>query len=103
MTEAPAAPYPFDLDDFQRRAIAALDAGWSVRFTPAVEVIHEVGVSTGGDRRPHRLVVMHSISLYRYYAKQRAAGWRRITLPLAWAALRLRAEIAWLRGRIANR
>ena len=30
MTEAPAAPYPFDLDDFQRRAIAALDAGSSV-------------------------------------------------------------------------
>jgi ATP-dependent RNA helicase HelY len=30
VTEAPAAPYPFDLDDFQRRAIAALDAGSSV-------------------------------------------------------------------------
>ena len=28
-------------------------------FTPAAEVIHAVGVSTGGDRRPHRLVVMH--------------------------------------------
>jgi N-acetylglucosaminyl-diphospho-decaprenol L-rhamnosyltransferase len=79
------------------------DAGYAVVFTPAVEVLHEGGVSTGGDRRPHRLVVMHSTSLYRYYAKHRAAGWRRITLPLAWAALRLRAEIAWLRGRIANR
>jgi ATP-dependent RNA helicase HelY len=30
VTEAPAAPYPFDFDDFQRRAIAALDAGSSV-------------------------------------------------------------------------
>lgn len=79
------------------------DAGWSVRFTPTVEVLHEVGVSTGGDRRPHALVVMHSSSLYRYYAKHRAAGWRRITLPLAWSALRLRAEIAWLRGRMTNR
>jgi N-acetylglucosaminyl-diphospho-decaprenol L-rhamnosyltransferase len=79
------------------------DAGWSVRFTPTVEVLHEVGVSTGGDRRPHALVVMHSSSLYRYYAKHRAAGWRRITLPLAWTALRLRAEIAWLRGRVTNR
>jgi N-acetylglucosaminyl-diphospho-decaprenol L-rhamnosyltransferase len=78
-------------------------AGWSVRFTPAAEVLHEVGVSTGGDRRPHRLVVMHSSSLYRYYSKHRAAGWRRVTLPLAWAALRLRAEIAWLRGRVTNR
>jgi N-acetylglucosaminyl-diphospho-decaprenol L-rhamnosyltransferase len=79
------------------------DAGRSVRFTPAVEVLHEVGVSTGGERRPHRLVVMHSSSLYRYYAKHRATGWRRVTLPFAWGALRLRAEIAWLRGRIANR
>jgi N-acetylglucosaminyl-diphospho-decaprenol L-rhamnosyltransferase len=79
------------------------DAGRTVRFTPTVEVLHEVGVSTGGDRRSHRLVVMHSSSLYRYYAKHRAAGWRRVTLPFAWVALRLRAEIAWLRGRVTNR
>ena len=79
------------------------DSGRVVRFTPEVEVLHEVGVSTGGDRRPHRLVVMHSSSLYRYYAKHRAAGWRRLTLPFAWVALRLRAEIAWLRGRVTNR
>jgi N-acetylglucosaminyl-diphospho-decaprenol L-rhamnosyltransferase len=75
-------------------------AGWSVRFTPSVEVIHAVGVSTGGDRRPHGLVVMHSRSLYRYYAKHRAPGWRRVTLPAAWLALRGRAEIAWVWGRV---
>jgi N-acetylglucosaminyl-diphospho-decaprenol L-rhamnosyltransferase len=72
------------------------EEGWTVVFTPAVEVIHAVGVSTGGDRRPHRLVVMHSASLYRYYRLHRAAGWRRVTLPLAWLALRVRAEVAWL-------
>lgn len=76
------------------------DAGWSVVFTPEVEVIHAVGVSTGGDRRPHRLVVMHSASLYRYYRLHRAAGWRRVTLPLAWLALRVRAEVAWLVGKV---
>ncbi|MDP9185449.1 MAG: hypothetical protein M3O29_07275, partial [Actinomycetota bacterium] len=69
-------------------------------FTPQVEVIHAIGVSTGGDRRPHRLIVMHSRSLYRYYAKHRAAGWRRVTLPAAWLALRGRAEFAWLIGRV---
>jgi N-acetylglucosaminyl-diphospho-decaprenol L-rhamnosyltransferase len=79
------------------------DAGWAVRFSPAAEVLHEMGVSTGGDRRPHHLVVMHSTSLYRYYAKHRADGWRRATLPFAWVALRLRAEIAWVRGRFATR
>jgi hypothetical protein len=46
---------------------------------------------------------MHPSSLYRYYAKHRAGGWRRLTLPIAWTALRLRAEIAWLGGRFANR
>lgn len=76
------------------------DAGWTVLFTPAAEVLHEIGVSTGGDRRPHRLVVMHSRSLYRYYATHRAGGWRVVTLPVAWAALRLRAELAWLVGRV---
>jgi N-acetylglucosaminyl-diphospho-decaprenol L-rhamnosyltransferase len=76
------------------------DAGWSVVFTPAVEVIHAVGISTGGNRRPHRLVVMHSASLYRYYRLHRAPGWRRVTLPLAWLALRVRAEMAWLIGRV---
>jgi N-acetylglucosaminyl-diphospho-decaprenol L-rhamnosyltransferase len=74
-------------------------AGRSVVFTPSVEVIHAVGVSTGGDRRPHRLVVMHSRSLYRYYAKHRAPGWRRVTLPVALLALRARAELAWVIGR----
>jgi len=76
------------------------DAGWSVVFTPVVEVIHAVGISTGGNRRPHRLVVMHSASLYRYYRLHRAPGWRRVTLPLAWLALRVRAEVAWLIGRV---
>jgi N-acetylglucosaminyl-diphospho-decaprenol L-rhamnosyltransferase len=76
------------------------DAGWSVVFTPAVEVIHAVGISTGGNRRPHRLVVMHSASLYRYYRLHRAPGWRRVTLPLAWLVLRVRAEVAWLIGKV---
>lgn len=75
------------------------DAGWSVLFTPQVEVIHALGVSTG---RSRRMTVLHSASIYRYYRKHRAAGWRKLTLPLAWAALRARAEIAWLRGRLAG-
>jgi GT2 family glycosyltransferase len=75
------------------------DAGWSVLFTPKVEILHALGVSTG---RSRRMTVMHSASIYRYYRKHRAAGWRKLTLPLAWTALRARAEIAWLRGRSAG-
>lgn len=72
------------------------DAGWDVLFTPEVEILHEGGVSTG---RSRRRTVMHSMSIYRYFSKHRARGWRRALLPLAWAVLRLRAEIVWLRER----
>ncbi len=72
------------------------DAGRTVLFTPEVEVLHAIGVSTG---RSRRMALMHSRSIYRYYAKHRAAGWRRLTLPFARVALRARAEIEGLRVR----
>lgn len=74
--------------------------GWEVLFTPAAEVLHEIGVSRGRSRTMH---LMHSRSVFRYYRIHRAGGLRRLTLPLAWAALRARAELAWLRDRIAER
>ena len=75
------------------------DAGWSVLYTPDVEVLHALGISRG---RSRRMSVMHSTSVYRYYRKHRAAGWRKLTLPFAWTALRARAEFAWLVGRFAG-
>lgn len=75
------------------------DAGWSVLYTPVVEVLHALGISRGTSRR---MSLMHSTSVYRYYRKHRAAGWRRLTLPFAWTALRARAEIAWLMGRFSG-
>jgi N-acetylglucosaminyl-diphospho-decaprenol L-rhamnosyltransferase len=75
------------------------DAGWTILFTPEVEILHEGAVSTG---RSRRMLVMHSMSIYRYYRKHRAKGWRRATLPLAWIVLRLRAELEWVRGRLAS-
>lgn len=76
------------------------DAGWRVIATPELEVVHTGGVSTGRSRRTH---LMHSQSIYRYYRKHRATGWRRATLPLAWAALRARAELVALRDRVVAR
>lgn len=75
------------------------EAGWSVLYTPDVEVIHEIGVSTG---RSRRTLLMHSDGVFRYYRKHRAGGWRRLTLPFAWAALRLRAELEALRGKVST-
>jgi N-acetylglucosaminyl-diphospho-decaprenol L-rhamnosyltransferase len=74
------------------------DGGRTVLFTPEVEVLHAIGVSTG---RSRRMALMHSRSVYRYYAKHRASGWRRLTLPFARATLRIRAEIDGLRARSA--
>jgi N-acetylglucosaminyl-diphospho-decaprenol L-rhamnosyltransferase len=75
------------------------DRGWEVLFTPAVEVLHEVGVSRGHSRE---IVAMHSRSVYRYYRLHRARGWRRVTLPFAKVAVWARAEIAWLRPKLAR-
>jgi N-acetylglucosaminyl-diphospho-decaprenol L-rhamnosyltransferase len=72
------------------------DSGWRVLFTPEVEVVHEGGVSTGRSRQMH---LIHSGSIYRYFAKHRARGWRRVLLPFAWLTLRLRAEVAAWRER----
>jgi N-acetylglucosaminyl-diphospho-decaprenol L-rhamnosyltransferase len=76
------------------------DAGWKVLYTPELEIVHEGGVSTGRSRRTH---VQHSVGVYRYYRKHRAHGWRRVTLPFAWLALRARAELVSLRDRLAAR
>jgi N-acetylglucosaminyl-diphospho-decaprenol L-rhamnosyltransferase len=73
------------------------DSGWKVLASTALEVLHEGAVSTGRSRRTY---LMHSEGVYRYYRKHRARGWRRVTLPLAWAALRVRAEIVALRDRV---
>ncbi|MFM8998635.1 MAG: glycosyltransferase family 2 protein [Actinomycetota bacterium] len=70
-------------------------AGWVVRFEPSIEVLHVGGVSTG---RSRRMLRMHAASIYRYYRLHRATGWRRATLPLAWAFLRLRAELEGFRS-----
>lgn len=76
------------------------DAGWKVLATPELEVVHVGGISTGRSRQTH---LMHSQGVYRYYRKHRATGWRRASLPLAWAALRVRAEVVALREQVAAR
>lgn len=68
-------------------------AGWTILFTPELEVIHEGGVSTGRSRRMH---LQHSRSVARYFAKHHAHGWRRALVPLARLALRVRAEVVSL-------
>jgi N-acetylglucosaminyl-diphospho-decaprenol L-rhamnosyltransferase len=70
--------------------------GWSVLYTPEVELLHELGVSTG---RTRATVRMHSDSIYGYYRKHRAQGWRRLTLPIARIVLAVRAELEWIRIR----
>lgn len=66
------------------------EAGWEIVFTPSLEVVHERGVSTGRSRRMH---LIHAESVYRYFEKHHAHGWRRILLPLARLVLRARAEL----------
>ena len=75
------------------------DAGWEVLYTPEVEVTHAVGVSTSQAGALWRQRE-HSKGVYRYFAKHRATGWRRILLAPAWVALRLRAELVGRRREV---
>ncbi len=68
-------------------------AWWNVLFTPELEIIHEGAVSTGRSRKMNR---QHSKSVYLYFEKHHARGWRRALLPFAWIALRVRAELVSL-------
>lgn len=64
-------------------------AGWSVLFSPELEVVHETGVSAR--KRSRRLAFEHSRSIYRYFAKHRARGPAVLLKPLVKLAVWLRA------------
>jgi len=75
-------------------------AGWSILYTPELEVIHEGGVSTGRSRRMH---LLHSRSVARYFAKHHGRGWRLPLVPLVRLGLRARAELVSLRDAVRRR
>ncbi|HZD18943.1 MAG TPA: glycosyltransferase family 2 protein, partial [Actinomycetota bacterium] len=75
-------------------------AGWTILFTPELEVIHEGGVSTGRSRAMH---LQHSRSVARYFAKHHGRGWRRALLPVVRLGLRVRAEVVSLRDGVKDR
>jgi N-acetylglucosaminyl-diphospho-decaprenol L-rhamnosyltransferase len=71
--------------------------GWSVLFSPEVEVVHEVGVSARG--RSRRMAHAHSDSIFRYFLKHVARGPTALLAPLVRTMLWVRAEIVARRRR----
>jgi N-acetylglucosaminyl-diphospho-decaprenol L-rhamnosyltransferase len=72
-------------------------AGWQVLFSPELEIVHEIGVSTKGQRG--RMAFAHSDSIYRYYRKFRSAGAGELLAPFVRVALWGRAAMmSALRG-----
>ena len=65
--------------------------GWQVLFSPELEVVHQIGVSTRGQRG--RMAFAHSDSIYRYFSKFRAGGVRALLKPFVRVALWLRAML----------
>jgi N-acetylglucosaminyl-diphospho-decaprenol L-rhamnosyltransferase len=63
--------------------------GWQVLFSPELEVVHQIGVSTRGQRG--RMAFAHSDSIYRYFSKFRARGAGALLKPFVRVALWLRA------------
>jgi N-acetylglucosaminyl-diphospho-decaprenol L-rhamnosyltransferase len=66
-------------------------AGWSVLFTPELEVTHQVGVSAR--TVPRRMAYEHSRSIYRYFSTHVARGPAAVLRPLARGALWARAAM----------
>ena len=62
---------------------------WKVLFSPELDVIHQIGVSTRGQRG--RMAFEHSRSIGRYYEKFHARGAGALLVPFVRAALWLRA------------
>jgi N-acetylglucosaminyl-diphospho-decaprenol L-rhamnosyltransferase len=71
-------------------------SGWTVLFSPELEVIHEMGVSARGQSRP--MAREHSRSIYRYFSKHRARGPAVLLKPFVKGALALRTQLV-SRGR----
>jgi N-acetylglucosaminyl-diphospho-decaprenol L-rhamnosyltransferase len=71
-------------------------SGWTVLFSPELEVIHEMGVSARG--QSHRMAREHSRSIYRYFSKHRARGPAVLLKPFVKGALALRTQLV-SRGR----
>ncbi len=67
--------------------------GWSVLFSPEIEVVHETGNTKN---RAGRLTFEHSRSIYRYFSKHRARGPVVLLRPLVRLAL-------WVRALLVNR
>jgi N-acetylglucosaminyl-diphospho-decaprenol L-rhamnosyltransferase len=63
--------------------------GWQVLFSPELEVVHQIGVSTRG--QTGRMAFAHSDSIYRYFSKFRAEGAAALLKPFVRLALWLRA------------
>lgn len=99
---APAYPLHFeDLDLFARLSAA----GWTLRWTPAAEVVHAGGQSTA--RRPVAVLWAKHRGLWIYLRRHCAARWPRWQRP-AWAlaliahAL-LKTPVVWFQARRAQR
>jgi N-acetylglucosaminyl-diphospho-decaprenol L-rhamnosyltransferase len=72
--------------------------GWTVLFCPELEVVHQIGVSTRGQRG--RMAFEHSRSIQRYFEKFHARGAGVLLVPFVRGALWLRAAmVSSLRGR----
>jgi N-acetylglucosaminyl-diphospho-decaprenol L-rhamnosyltransferase len=78
-----------------------LKTGWTVLFHPAVEVIHEIGVSTR--QMPRRMAREHARSIYGYFARHVARGPLVLLKPGVRVAVWLRAELVARRRLRAER
>ncbi|MBI2844036.1 MAG: glycosyltransferase family 2 protein [Armatimonadetes bacterium] len=70
-------------------AYRAKQRGWRVTYFPAATVVHRIGAAS--DQAPVRMIYHFHRSMFRFYLKHYAKGWKILLVPAALAALAARA------------
>ncbi|MGH9105455.1 MAG: glycosyltransferase family 2 protein [Acidimicrobiales bacterium] len=74
-------------------------AGWTVRYEPAAQVVHFQGASA--DRRPYRMLLAHHVSMWRFACRTSPAS-RRWSLVLVLPGLAVRLVLTMARRALSG-
>jgi len=82
-------------------AYRAKQRGWRVCYWPLARVIHRIGAAS--DQAPVRMIYYFHLSMFRFYLKHYAKGWRALLAPLVLLGLAARAMFFIILTRIPIR
>jgi GT2 family glycosyltransferase len=79
-------------------AYRAKQAGWRVCYYPMVKVIHRIGAAS--DQAPFRMIYHFHRSMFIFFLKHYAKGWRLLLLPAIFAGIVARGSFATIHAQL---